>query len=414
MGKFGGLLLAFFALWCVSAKAQQPEDFVLARAEVRTSIHYRSSMAGPMPAPPVGVFELVAYASPVGPLGAYITPNPGDGTRHPAIIWMTGGETNTVGDVWSPSPRENDQTAAAYRQAGIIMMFPSLRGGNNNPGRIEGFFGEIDDVLAAVDFLAQQPYVDPQRIYLGGHSTGGTLVFLVAAASNRFRAVFSFGPVARASSYGEDFIPYNFRRLPAWEERMRAPVEWMSSVRGPLFVIEGGGLIGNRDDLHAIRDANTNANIHVIEVAGASHFDVLAPANEVIAHAILADSGPVPQFDLSAAQLEAAAAASSPRPAPARLDVPRWARRPRPEDIRALYPPAALQAGVEGRVNVTCIVQEDLHLGACEITLEEPRGYGFGAASIQAAEQFFEMAPTTAGGNSAVGGRVSVPFRWFP
>ena len=33
------------------------------------------------------------------------------------------------------------------------MMFPSLRGGNNNPGSKEGFFGEVDDVLAAADLL---------------------------------------------------------------------------------------------------------------------------------------------------------------------------------------------------------------------------------------------------------------------
>ena len=41
------------------------------------------------------------------------------------------------------------------------MMFPSLRGGNDNPGAKEGFLGEVDDVIAAADFLAKQPYVDP-------------------------------------------------------------------------------------------------------------------------------------------------------------------------------------------------------------------------------------------------------------
>ena len=37
-------------------------------------------------------------------------------------------------------------------------------------------------------FLAAQPYVDPARIYLGGHSTGGTLALLVAECSETFRA----------------------------------------------------------------------------------------------------------------------------------------------------------------------------------------------------------------------------------
>lgn len=44
--------------------------------------------------------------------------------------------------------------------------------------------------------LAHQPYVDPNRIYLGGHSTGGTLALMTAEASDRFRAVFAFGPVS--------------------------------------------------------------------------------------------------------------------------------------------------------------------------------------------------------------------------
>src|SRR5436305_720847 len=132
----------------------------------------------------------------IGPTAAYLSPDPRDGKKHPAIIWITGGDCNSIGDVWTPEPRDNDQTAAAYRKAGILMMFPSLRGGNVNPGVREGFLGEVDDVLAAADFLAQQTYVEPGRIYLGGHSTGGTLVLLVAECSDRFRAVFSFGPVS--------------------------------------------------------------------------------------------------------------------------------------------------------------------------------------------------------------------------
>src|SRR5262249_54325814 len=133
-----------------------------------------------IPQPPPDLFQLVKYPSPAGELSAFLAPDPGDGKKHPAIVWITGGDCNSIGDVWSPAPRENDQTPAAYRKAGIVMMFPSLRGGNDNPGRREGFFGEVDDVLAAALYLAAKPYVDPSRIYLGGHSTGGTLVMLVA------------------------------------------------------------------------------------------------------------------------------------------------------------------------------------------------------------------------------------------
>ena len=111
-------------------------------------------------------------------------------------------------------------------------MFPSLRGGNDNPGQNEGFFGEVDDVIAAAAFLSRQDYVDPKRIYLGGHSTGGTLVMLVAEYSDRFRAVFSFGPADDVRGYGGQFVPANLSDPKDYE--LRSPGRWLSSVRSPL------------------------------------------------------------------------------------------------------------------------------------------------------------------------------------
>jgi len=64
--------------------------------------------------------------------------------------------------------------------------------------------GEVDDVLDATTYLEKQPYVDSHRIYLGGHSTGGTLALLAAECSDRFRTVFSFALVEDVSVYGAD------------------------------------------------------------------------------------------------------------------------------------------------------------------------------------------------------------------
>ena len=89
------------------------------------------------------------YEAGPGMLAAYLTPDPGDQRTHPAIVWITGGETQTIGDVWSTAELFNDQTAQQYRDAGIVMMYPSQRGGNDNPGHREGFYGEVDDILAA-------------------------------------------------------------------------------------------------------------------------------------------------------------------------------------------------------------------------------------------------------------------------
>jgi dipeptidyl aminopeptidase/acylaminoacyl peptidase len=248
-----------------------------------------------VPQPPPDVFRLVRYRSPVGDLPAYLTPDPGDGRKHPAIVWITGGDCNSIDAVWESAPRENDQTAAAYRTAGIVMMFPSLRGGNDNPGRREGFLGEVDDVAAAAQYLAAQPYVDPRRIYLGGHSTGGTLAMLVAEMTDRFRAVFAFGPVGDVRGYGGQFV-YHQPGDPK-ESMLRSPGYWLDSVRSPLYVIEGTG--GNIEALRALKANSTNPLIRFVAVPGVDHFAVLAPANEVIAAKILADTGPTAGITLS-------------------------------------------------------------------------------------------------------------------
>jgi acetyl esterase/lipase len=256
-----------------------------ARKGTMTTIVRTGEREPPMPVPPKGVFQLVRFDAPVGKLGAYLTPDPGDGKRHPAIIWLTGGDSNSVGEMWSPQPRDKDQSAAAYRKAGIVTMFPSLRGGNDNPGRREGFYGEVDDVIAAAGYLAKLPYVDPDRIYLGGHSTGGTLAMLVAETTNRFRATFAFGPVGTPLSYG------NWATYHAPDNRkeavLRSPIFWLHSVSKPLFVIEGVAS-GNASDLDAMQRANRNENIRFIPVERKTHFSVLGPANELIASRILA------------------------------------------------------------------------------------------------------------------------------
>jgi acetyl esterase/lipase len=287
----------------VVAKAQQTSPLFQARNAFKTQISYPGSEPG-APTPPASVFRKINYPSAVGALAAYLTLDPQDGSRHPAIIWLTGGDCNSIGDVWSPNPRNNDQSAAAYRNAGILMMFPSLRGGNSNPGRHEGFYGEVDDVLAAYDYLSRQPYVDPTRIYLGGHSTGGTLALLTAEVRNPFRAVFAFGPVGDVSGYGTNLLPVDFSHVDQRERTLRSPGYWLNSAGGVVFVIEGTGTPSNISAVSAMQRVSQNPAVHFISVAGASHFSVLAPSNEVIAIKILNDLPSHNQFEMTVAELQ--------------------------------------------------------------------------------------------------------------
>jgi acetyl esterase/lipase len=294
----------------VTAGAAEPAplagtiEFASARKDFKTAVQLPSSAPQAPPTPPAGVFRLVDYPAAPGPLPAYLTPDPKDGKKHPAIIWITGGDCNSIGEMWRPEPRDNDQSAAAFRKAGLVMMVPSLRGGNRNPGHEEAFAGEIDDVLAAADFLAKQPYVEPTRIYLGGHSTGGTLVLLTAEASARFRAVFAFGPVGQAAIYGADFLRVDLTKLTRQEATLRAPDAWLPSVHSPVFVLEGTGR-GNIGELERMRQKSRNPLITFVAVKGASHFSILAPVTEVIARKISQDTGNNSNIQLSEAELSA-------------------------------------------------------------------------------------------------------------
>ncbi|RUL78412.1 peptidase [Dyella choica] len=256
--------------------------------------------------PPESVFREVSYSSPAGSLGAYLTPDPADGAKHPAIIWLTGGDGNSVGNVWRPGTDDDEETASAYRDVGIVMMFPSLRGGNTNPGRHEGFYGEVDDVLAAFDYLSRQPYVDPTRIYLGGHSTGGTLALLTAEVRNPFRAVFAFGPVSDVRSYSEDVFPVNLSRYGEKEAELRSPGTWLASIKGKVYIIEGAAQPSNATSFETMEKrlgslgprVPAQGSLEMILVPMKNHFSVLAPENKQIAASILRDTATNSAFEL--------------------------------------------------------------------------------------------------------------------
>ena len=297
------ITLSLFVLsGCFAEPVPDQETIPLAQARegFKSKLVTRSTERDPVEDPPEDVFRKISFDSPSGKLAAYLSTTTDDGQKHPSIIWITGGDCNSIGDIWSPQPASNDQTAAAFRRAGVIMMFPSLRGGNDNPGTKEGFLGEVNDVLAAADYLAAQPSVDPKRMYLGGHSTGGTLVLVVAESTDRFRAVFSFGPVSDVSGYPPQYLPFDTSNPK--EVRLRSPGRWLNGIHSPTFVFEGEDQ-GNLSSLTAMQQATKNSMVHFHPIPRGDHFSVLAPTNAALTRKVMADTGPQSNIAFTAAEL---------------------------------------------------------------------------------------------------------------
>jgi dipeptidyl aminopeptidase/acylaminoacyl peptidase len=273
-----------------------PGTLLDVRGDFQTTLLVKNKNHDPIPTPPDGC-KIVNYPAPLGSFPAIITNPITTGVKLPAIIWITGGFDNSIGDVWTPQDPSNDQTASAFAKAGIVTMYPSLRGGNDNPGFEELCFGEVNDIVAAAKYLASLPYVDPHRIYLGGHSTGGTLALLLAETTNRFRAVFSFGPVDAIGKYGMDSLPFDYNNKQ--ELLLRSPVMYMDAVSVPTFVVEAADTPSNIDCVQYLAAHSSNPQLHFYSMPGYDHFSELAVSTPIVAQKILQDSGPQVNISLS-------------------------------------------------------------------------------------------------------------------
>jgi formylglycine-generating enzyme required for sulfatase activity len=125
-----------------------------------------------------------------------------------------------------------------YRDAGFVVLTPVLRAENGQPGAFSYFYDEVADVLAAADYLSQQPYVDANRVFVAGHSVGGTMTLLTALASRKFRAAASFDGAAYWPPFTEDKdLPFD--RSNPREVQVRSPIAYASSLKCPLRIYHG-------------------------------------------------------------------------------------------------------------------------------------------------------------------------------
>lgn len=92
--------------------------------------------------------------------------------------------------------------------------------------------------------------------------------------------------------------------------------------------------------------------------------------------------------------------------------TPDWKRAPSEQDFLAVVPRAAMQAGVGGKVRLSCRVTAAGALTGCRILSEEPPGMGFGQAALTLMPQML-MTPAIKDGKAVDYDGVTIPIT-FP
>ena len=180
--------------------------------------------------PPAGAKEVI-YDSGGLLLKAWLSDKPADDNKHPAVVFAHGG-FSFGGSGW--------EDGQEFINQGFVLMTPMLRGENGNPGNFEYFYGEVDDLVAAADYLANVTYVDSKRIFLCGHSIGGTLSILSSMMPSKYRAISSFGGMPDTEyliKNGGYPIPFDSKSRKEFE--LRSAIYYTDSIIKPLFIYVG-------------------------------------------------------------------------------------------------------------------------------------------------------------------------------
>jgi protein TonB len=94
---------------------------------------------------------------------------------------------------------------------------------------------------------------------------------------------------------------------------------------------------------------------------------------------------------------------------PSVIKRPVWIKLPTARDYADDYPSAAVGRVKQGHVVMSCDVTADGRLDPCTITVEDPPGYGLGAAALTVAKRF-QMGPADKDGAATVGRAIVIPI----
>jgi dipeptidyl aminopeptidase/acylaminoacyl peptidase len=169
--------------------------------------------------------------------------------EHPAIVYVHGGPTAQTMNTFN-------RFVQYMANQGYIVIAPNYRGstGYGKEFQQANLFdmggGDLQDVLAAADWIKQTGYVDPTKLILMGGSYGGYLTMMgvtkapeVWAAGvpivpfvNWFTEIQNEDPVLQQSDLATMGDPEKNKAL--YEDR--SPINFVDRIKAPLYLLAGG------------------------------------------------------------------------------------------------------------------------------------------------------------------------------
>jgi dipeptidyl aminopeptidase/acylaminoacyl peptidase len=167
------------------------------------------------------------------------------GTRYPVVLYIHGGPHSQYNEGWF----DEFQNLAG---AGMFVLYTNPRGSSGYGAdftystRGRWFAEDYQDLMTAVDLVAQRPDVDSTRMGVTGGSYGGVMTAWVTVKTQRFKAAQADRMISNwwswyGTSDAQGLTEFEFYGTP-WDNPVMydtlSPIRYASKVRTPTFILQ--------------------------------------------------------------------------------------------------------------------------------------------------------------------------------
>jgi dipeptidyl aminopeptidase/acylaminoacyl peptidase len=179
----------------------------------------------------------------------YVPHNAPRDHTHPAIVYVHGGPA-------SQTVNSFNRIVQYLANQGYLVIAPNYRGSSGygkeftDANRFDMGGGDLQDVLAAADWVQQTGYVDPKKLVVMGGSYGGYMSMMAVTKApevwaagvslvpfvNWFTEVQNEDPVLREDDLATMGDPVKNKEL--WQDR--SPINFVDRIKAPVLLFAGG------------------------------------------------------------------------------------------------------------------------------------------------------------------------------